>query len=168
MLIIRESWKDEMVILQNSCKTDASFARSGKINIRTRLGVHGGPRVNWDPNKWMRAVDETRQKALIFESPKYYWFEMIFLCWIKFTTVILPLSLMIIGKFSGDHAVTVLQQNNFWGQILIGLNQSNWKSILSWELWNMQMFSPSEMTSQLLTGHVQQCYFGNSWTLCWN
>ena len=98
----------------------------------------------------------------------FFWFEMIFLCWIKFTTVILPLSLTIIEKFSRDHAVPVLQQNNFWRQILIRRNQSNWKSILSWDLWNMQMFSPSEMTSQLLTGHVQQCYFGNSWTLCWN
>ena len=98
----------------------------------------------------------------------FFWFEMIFLCWTKFTTVILPLSLMIIGKFSRDHAVTVLQQNNFWRPILIGRNQSNSKSILSWELWNMQMFSLSEMTSQLLTGHVQQCYFGNSWTRCWN
>ena len=31
----------------------------------------------------------------------------------KITTVILPISLMIIGKFSRDHAVTVLQQINF-------------------------------------------------------
>ena len=37
---------------------------------------------------------------------------------------------MIIGKFSKDQTVTVLQQNNFRGQILIGRNQSNWKCIL--------------------------------------
>ena len=43
----------------------------------------------------------------------FFWFEMIFLCWTKFTTLILPLRLMIIGNFSRYHAVTVLQQKLF-------------------------------------------------------
>ena len=47
---------------------------------------------------------------------------------------LMPISLMNFGKFSRDRAVTILQQINFWGQILIGWNQTNWKSIWFWVL----------------------------------
>ena len=60
---------------------------------------------------------------------------------------------MVIGKFSRDHPLTAHQQNNFRGQKLIGRNQSNW---------SCEMYWPNEMISQVLTGHNQQCYFGNS------